>query len=740
DWIVGGTGKDRLFGGTGDDLLNADDNLETNGGANDQAEDAGLAVPDFAFGGAGLDVLIANTGADRLFDWSGVYNTYAMPFASTSPTVVRDPSDDLTQFLLDLARTSGADPSLGEPGGELGLVTQSDSQWGDQQGAARDPANAFADSADTQGGAEDDRALIPTEADSTPGSNGSSVASGQASNADVYGATVWFDADEDGRLDADEPRTISDIEGRFELVIDEPRDLSQGVIRVQGGVDVGTGMPLLTMLTASPTLHKNVTPLTTFAHHLARQGVSEIAVGLLMRAVFDLDPSVDIGNFDHFEEARLENPVARKVLVAVTAIQGLSVNLHHFLSGAAGSNLDDPAIIALLSDAIYGGMAGQLLQGAFEWGSKEDLRGIIARAAAQFERSAADLGFHLSLDKQRIEQVSEGLAEILASDVIKLRQLAEQASDGHELVTVINQIKRVIQRVEAPDLQRVGRGELSITEALARYGQSDSNALAQIRQELLPPHMSRVPDNVVLEDGSVNGQAFRVFDFETPFDQLTVTATSDNPDLLPVENIVISTGADPEERQLSIAPVADRSGVAVVQLTIQDADGFQLTQAFRVTVMPVNDAPTFTLGLAQIVSRNDGPITTPWATGISAGAAREDDLGQYMAFELTVAESDRHLFSVLPSIDPQTGLLQYTPNPSATGVATVNATLRDGGGTDQGGQNTARATFEIITTATTERIGVLIIDVTPDPRPGAVDQISIVFAEPVIGFDVGDLT
>ena len=32
DWIVGGTDCDWLFGGFGDDLLNLDDNLETNGG------------------------------------------------------------------------------------------------------------------------------------------------------------------------------------------------------------------------------------------------------------------------------------------------------------------------------------------------------------------------------------------------------------------------------------------------------------------------------------------------------------------------------------------------------------------------------------------------------------------------------------------------------------------------------------------------------------------------------------
>ena len=33
-----------------------------------------------------------------------------------------------------------------------------------------------------------------------------------------------------------------------------------------------------------------------------------------------------------------------------------------------------------------------------------------------------------------------------------------------------------------------------------------------------------------------------------------------------------------------------------------------------------------------------------------------------------------------------------------------------------------------------------ILDVTPDPRNGAVGTITIVFSEPVTGFDLADLT
>ena len=86
DWLVGGTGHNRLFGGMGDDLMNADNNLETNGGLNDVPDAPAYADADFAFGGGGLDVLNANTGADRLIDWNGEFNSYLVPSA---PSVCR---------------------------------------------------------------------------------------------------------------------------------------------------------------------------------------------------------------------------------------------------------------------------------------------------------------------------------------------------------------------------------------------------------------------------------------------------------------------------------------------------------------------------------------------------------------------------------------------------------------------------------------------------------------------------
>ena len=161
DWIVGGTGRDDMFGGWGNDLINSDDNQDTNSRANDQP-DTHPYFEDRAYGGAGRDVQIANTGGDRLIDWVGEYNTYLVPFAPFGEaTVSRTLMPFLPEYLYALSAGDGADPTryidaiggnppaptnnnpipsrFGEPFGELGLVLQPDFAWQDQTGAPADP-------------------------------------------------------------------------------------------------------------------------------------------------------------------------------------------------------------------------------------------------------------------------------------------------------------------------------------------------------------------------------------------------------------------------------------------------------------------------------------------------------------------------------------------------------------------------------------------------------------------------
>jgi Ca2+-binding RTX toxin-like protein len=177
DWIVGGTGRDHIYGGFGNDLMNADDVTGGPGNSYDTGEfgsadepDAGLndtpethiSWEDRVFGGAGLDILIGNTGGDRLIDHLGEFNSYIVPFAPFGiSTVSRQVPPQLWDFLsaqaasdgIDMTRTtdtgqtngdrsrySNVFDQMGEPYGELGLVTQQDHGfWQDQSGPPTDP-------------------------------------------------------------------------------------------------------------------------------------------------------------------------------------------------------------------------------------------------------------------------------------------------------------------------------------------------------------------------------------------------------------------------------------------------------------------------------------------------------------------------------------------------------------------------------------------------------------------------
>jgi subtilisin-like proprotein convertase family protein len=179
DWIVGGTNFDRIFGGYGDDLMNADDNHETNGGLNNLPENPGVPDTDerfrdgdFVYGGAGLDVLIGNSGNDRLFDWTGEFNSYFVPFSPFGmPTVNRLFSPHARDFLRELAFATGVDPTqdmldlwgvdvpihLSEPFDEIALVEPEDNPlWQEQSGPPRDPqpGNIPGVRIDTRGGPE----------------------------------------------------------------------------------------------------------------------------------------------------------------------------------------------------------------------------------------------------------------------------------------------------------------------------------------------------------------------------------------------------------------------------------------------------------------------------------------------------------------------------------------------------------------------------------------------------------
>jgi hypothetical protein len=174
---------------------------------------------------------------------------------------------------------------------------------------------------------------------------------------------------------------------------------------------------------------------------------------------------------------------------------------------------------------------------------------------------------------------------------------------------------------------------------------------------------------------------------------VTFSVTADNTALFAIQPAVAPNGT------LTYTPGANANGVATVTVIAHDDGGTanggvdtSAPQTFTVTVIPVNDAPSFTAGPNQSVISLLGAQSVPgWATGISPGPA--DESSQSVSFIVT--NDNPGLFAVQPTVAPN-GTLAYTPTLLAVGTATVTVRAVDNGGTANGGSDTsAPQTFTI---------------------------------------------
>lgn len=179
---------------------------------------------------------------------------------------------------------------------------------------------------------------------------------------------------------------------------------------------------------------------------------------------------------------------------------------------------------------------------------------------------------------------------------------------------------------------------------------------------------------------------------------LNFTVSNDNNALFSVQPAVSPTGV------LTYTPAAIVNGSATVTVTLVDDGGTanggvdtSAPQTFTISVVGVNDPPSFTAGPDQTVGEDAGAQTVdPWATAISPGPPNET--GQAVSFNVT-GNSNPALFSAGPAISP-TGVLTYTPADDAFGSASITLVAVDDGGTANGGNDTSPPqTFQITVTA-----------------------------------------
>ncbi len=134
-----------------------------------------------------------------------------------------------------------------------------------------------------------------------------------------------------------------------------------------------------------------------------------------------------------------------------------------------------------------------------------------------------------------------------------------------------------------------------------------------------------------------------------------------------------------------LTPLTNFNGIDAFEFIVSDDSSNSVVLNVDITVMPVNDPPSFVKGGNFRLPQSAGPQVVPgWATEISAGPNNESD--QLVTFQ--VANDNHALFSTPPAIGAD-GTLTFTPAPGASGSAIVTVTAHDNGGTADGGVDTS---------------------------------------------------
>ncbi|MDZ4850045.1 MAG: S8 family serine peptidase [Pirellulaceae bacterium] len=225
-----------------------------------------------------------------------------------------------------------------------------------------------------------------------------------------------------------------------------------------------------------------------------------------------------------------------------------------------------------------------------------------------------------------------------------------------------------------------------------------------VKSSILPPSLNTITNPLpILEDAAQQTIPLSGIARGRPTGPaLRFVATSSQPTVVASASVqyteLSSTGS------LLFTPVANASGTSIITVTVTDAgadlaldtpDDGVISRSFTVTVIPVNDRPTFTLPLDQTVDVNEDAGSQPptsFLTGISVGGGAFESSQTLLPFVLTAGKPS--LFLTQPAIDA-TGRLTFTGAANAIGNTSVLVTLKDNGGTLNGGVDTYSEYFFI---------------------------------------------
>ena len=259
-----------------------------------------------------------------------------------------------------------------------------------------------------------------------------------------------------------------------------------------------------------------------------------------------------------------------------------------------------------------------------------------------------------------------------------------------------------------------GDGKLDI--ATANNGSDNVSVRLSNCQPNAAPTISDITNQTINEDTATSALSFTIGDVETAADSLTVTGSSSNTTLVPNTNIVF--GGSGTNRTVTVTPVANLSGTAVITISVSDGS-LTTSDTFTLTVTAINDPPVITVpGAQSATALSNLTIGGISVTDVDAGSGSLQvtlsasrgtlSLSQTTGLGFTSGNGNQNASMVftgtLANINAALNNLVYRGVDASTGSDTISLAVNDQGNTGTGGAQSDSKTIGITLTKATQTI------------------------------------
>jgi len=194
----------------------------------------------------------------------------------------------------------------------------------------------------------------------------------------------------------------------------------------------------------------------------------------------------------------------------------------------------------------------------------------------------------------------------------------------------------------------------------------------------LPNHTASTWENQPVAAGAAT-----VLDLETSVDNLVLTWTVSDSTILPADSILVPASGG--TRNIQMRPILHKWGSVLVTFSLADSQGASTSDTLRLTVNPINHAPTLTMKSPTL-------LATTWkgAQTFALASAAWDDANpsQTGHYDLQLANATDSVYLSALSVD-SAGTLHVSAKLDTSASIDFRIRAHDNGGTANGGTDTS---------------------------------------------------